>query len=591
MQFTGFHERTLFESADGFMVALYTDPATNETKKLVGYSLPDKRKVKYQFEATEEDDAKYGGKKYNVTHFEIAPCGNKEEVIDLLSSGLFKGIGPATAKRIYEKYGDDAARIVREEPERLISIKGFSHKTIVKIKECNKANISETKVYELLSPYGFSIKQVHHICTRLYKTEPVSCIKAAPYVLCDIRGVTFDAVDAFANTLGVKKDSEDRIYAAAKEIISQIMLRGHVAARYEELSRELIKKLKTDLVDASSVGKHILSLLKNERLSYRKVKDGEDIKFLIYLPYAKDAEDTLTSKLLKTVERKYSKKRNLDVLIHAEEMRTGIRLDQLQTEAVKMALNNSLSIITGGPGTGKTTILKMVAKLWEELHPEMGIELLSPTGRAARRMTESTGYPASTIHSRLKLDIEEDREVNENGRYPETIENSLVIIDESSMLDLFLARDLLVRLTDCSLLFVGDVDQLPSVGAGKVLSDMINSGQIPVTKLKYTHRQAEGSTICSNADKVKNGVNSLSTSDEFRIYMLPENNILSYDDILTRMEDKMVSLYVEDAKKCGRKNVVVLCPYNKHPGGQISMNIRLQRIFNPPDPSGGSLEY
>lgn len=581
MEFRGRWKTDLYRS-DDYAVALFVDRDNGETYKCVGSMVPDLKNVTLLISANEEEDTKYGGTKYIVTSYEISECKGEAETIEFLSSGMFPGVGKTMAQRIYRKFKEESIDIIENSPERLSEVKGISCAKVGKIIANYKANKEETKLYKYLSAFGFTVNQVHRIKEMSGTRDLVEFAKLSPYSLIKIRGVTFHMADLVAADNLIPKDDINRIEAAVSQIIKNIMLSGHVGCDYTILATEAIKLLNTDKVNASNIKSYILELIKRERLGYRKIKasNGRSLMY-IYLPHALKAEGDLAENIKKCIENDNKPViKNIEKEIREAEKKKRIILDEGQIRALKMALSNNFSVITGGPGTGKTTIINILCDIWEKNMKGRPITLMSPTGRAARRMAEATGRWAATIHSTLQFGVSDDSGIRREMSGDNIIKDSLVVVDESSMIDLFLARDMMDHLVNCTIVLVGDADQLPSVGCGKVLDDIINSGTVSVTKLKYSHRQQEGSTICDNADRIKKGDPGLKASSDFAICLCKESEGYNYS-ILEKLEDKMISEYLQLADIFGLNNVAVLCPFNKMPAGQISLNKRLQEIINP----------
>lgn len=576
-------KRDLYRSPE-FSVAIMEDPDTYETYKVVGPLVPDQEDIKYDIVAEELEDYKHGGKKYEITSCSISECRGRKDMVLLLASGMFPGIGKATAGRIYDRFGDDSLSVIENKPDELSKIKGITREKAEIISRSYREHTSEAELYKYLAPFGFSAKQIHRIMQKDYVLEAREYIMFHPYSTLDIRGVTFAMADRVATDNGIPKDSIERVEAAAGQIIKQEMSNGHAGIEYKPLATALIKLLNTEKINYNTVGEYIKKLIAKGGIGYRKTKDetGQTMLYF-YLKGVLDAEKELAEAIYVNTKHKTGITREqADKYLQLEERKTGIKLDDCQKDAIVTALTNGFSVITGGPGTGKTTIIKIMAAIWSNrFSGEKGIELMSPTGRAARRITEQTGLYASTIHSALSLGLSDETGSRSEGMEERDIENSLVIVDECSMLDMFLAKDMMKHLINCTVVFVGDSDQLPSVGCGKVLSDILESGVVAKAELKYIHRQEDGSTICDNADRVRLGNTTLRAASDFSIIMLNDDMDARSDDTMERVESKMVDEYKKLGDIYGRDNVAILCPFNGHPAGQLSINRRLQEDINP----------
>ncbi len=561
----------------------------NKTYKCTGTLVPSFKNVTYEITAKKMQDTKYKGDRYEVVSAEISKDFDRDEMIDYLSSGMFPGIGRVTAERIYNYFGKDSVRIMEEEPRRLSVIKGMSPSKITKLIEEYKKNTSIAACFKYLSPFGTTLKQVGDIrkAAKFAEAEDiVTFVKEKPYSLMEVRGITFQMADMIAKDNGFTDDCHERMEAAAIHVIRDEMVKGHVACEYMSLATQMVKLLNTKLINNGNIKKIIKVLLATGRLDYKKIEDNGKVYFYIYLPYVRKAEIALATSISDNVNRKVEKIENIDAKIKEWELKLGVRLDESQKKAIEMSLTNGLSVITGGPGTGKTTIINIICDIWEK---ETGkeIRLMSPTGKAARRMAECTKRPAATIHSTMKFGLSDGTGNQESFTEDEIIEDALVIVDESSFIGLILAKNMFARLKNCQIVLVGDADQLPSVECGRVFADMIESTKVPTTKLLYTHRQSEGSLICKNAAKINQGDTSLIAGRDFQIRVFADE--YGYDpDRLEKIEEQMVRVYKENISVYGKENVVLLCPFNKHSAGQLSVNKRIQEMVNP---SLGREEY
>ena len=584
VQFKAKLKRDVFRS-ETYAVAIFEgkDKGKYIEYKCVGALVPSIKGVTYDITANCSPDIKYSGEKYDVIAAEVSKELDKDEIIEYLSSGMFPGIGRKTAERIYVRFGEKSVETIEEYPEKLNSIKGLNAAKIKKIVEEYKKNTSVAACFRYLGPFGITLKQVNEVKRLAGKeggSDLVTFVKENPYQLMKIRGITFSVADTVAKDNNVASDDINRVKAAAVQVIKNEMLKGHLACEYDFLATSMTELLKTRAVNGSNIKKFIKNLLYSQDISYKKTRDGDETYLYFYLPYTRRAEEELGNLIAENVGRNVKRIENLESKIKEEELKKNVRLDECQKDAIKTALESGLSIITGGPGTGKTTIINIIADLWEK-EIKRNIFLMSPTGKAARRMEDCTKRPAATIHSTLHLGLsDESGERAESFTEDEFIKDSLVIIDESSMIGLFLARDMFKRLKNCQIVLVGDADQLPSVECGRVFADLIESGRIPTEKLLYTHRQSEGSLICDNASRINSGNTKLIAGSEFQIKVFTNNSGYDFDK-LTKIEDQMIKAYQESINVYGRENVVLLCPFNKHPAGQLSVNQRIQEIINP----------
>lgn len=558
---------TLFQNAtNGYCVHKYRDTETDDQITCVGYNLPTNKKIEYVFTCT---PVKYKDTtQYDVTAFEVQIKKDKEHIVSYLSCGIIKGIGKKTAELIYEAHQENCLEILDKNPEELLKIKGISIKKLEKIKSSYIENRVLTKLAEEILPYGFSMNQISKIYAR-YKSESMDIIKANPYALSEIKGIPFKTVDDMALSKSIAQDSYERICAAAKQVIKDDMLSGNVCTELNRFGMALISMLHTTTVNRSNVCNYTIQMIKDKVLVYKKFYDDGVKSEYLYLPYTYDTERRLADSILNLLEVKVKEYKYINETLDKGD----IILDDTQISAIKTSLSTPFSVITGGPGTGKTTILKKCVEICKKNNRR--VILLSPTGKAARRMEESTGNTASTIHKYLQLGVLDDDFGNESEKeFGVSIDNATVFIDETSMLDLWVAEKTFSRLKEnVSLVFVGDADQLPSVGPGAVLRDIIASNKVPVTILQYIHRQGDDApNICVNAQNIKNGVLDVKQGDDF-IYEEIRN--------LTEAEAAIIPRYIEDVKEYGLENVKCLCPYKKGAAGVYSLNMALQEALNP----------
>ena len=584
IEFKGKLNRVIFHSEqNGFTVALYEENGTHKNYKCTGANLPTTKNVEFLIKADRRPDPMHGGEKYEVLSFKMTLNDGKEGVTGFLTSGIFKGIGPVMAKRIYERFRDDTFKTIKENPKQLSRVKGISLKKAMEIHDAFMEEGGKAELYSYLSGYGFTSKKIRDVIKEYPGESPTSLlgkIRSNPYMLILIPGITFQDTDAMGKGSGIPPDSEDRIYAAVHTAVTDLMQRGHVGVEPSPVIDGALKLLSAESIERCRVRSSIFSFIYSGKIKYRKVSFEGKAIFLIYTPQAFAAENELSDAINRANKSTPHNTGDIYSGIKEYERKNKISLDESQREAVCMALKNPLSVITGGPGTGKTTIVKAIACIWKKKTGKP-VVLLSPTGRAARNLEEKTGFPSSTIHSHYGFGVGDDHPFTDGSV---TDEDSLVIIDEASMLDVFTARDVMLRVTGCHIVFMGDSDQLPSVGPGNVLSDLIRSGAVPVKRLKYVHRQGEGSMITDNADRIRNGDINLLTADDFRIYVLKDGERNDREHVMNMLENKLIDEYLSAARDYGLENVACLVPFNRHVCGQLSLNLLLQGKLNPASP-------
>lgn len=568
----------MFNEKNKYCVYQYQNLDTKERIVCVGYDLPS-ISVPYEF-TVEEVQHKTYGLQYKVLTYEERISSDKESIIEYLTSGLIRGIGKATAGRIYDKFGDNTMSIFENDIEKLLSVKGISQKTYKKIKcSYEEAHISKD-VMQLLYPFGFSAKNIFRIC-KVIKQDPVSKIEANPYILCDIKGITFQMADAMSAKYGINKEDYRRILAAIKEALKINNVTGSVGMTREDLIKQIkhISSVYNDIF----IWKSIMSAIKNGQISYRKKKIDNKILQYFYLSSIMQAEDKLAEHICRVSSQECKKIDTSKLILYINECcrKSNLLLDESQMLAVVRVFNNGLTILTGGPGTGKTTITKIIIMVQEMIKATSKIELLSPTGRAARNMTEHTNRASNTIHHRYSLGVHDD-----NSEYQEEIdpiEADLIIVDEFSMVDLMLALKLFSGIKSARVVIVGDENQLPSVGLGAVLRDMIGSGVFNVSVLEYTHRQNEDSVISENAANMQKGITTLKEGNDFHSTYFNGAEYASMDiyQKMDIMEEKMVEEYAHDYDNPNISSVVCLVPYKKYSCGTISLNKKIQDRVNP----------
>ena len=419
-----------------------------------------------------------------------------------LGSGAIKGIGAALAGRIVRHFGSDTLRIVEEEPERLAEIKGISEKKAHEIAIQIAEKSEMRKVMMFLQKYGISLNLGAKIYQK-YGDSVYSVLQENPYRLADdISGVGFKIADEIAYRIGIHTDSDYRIKSGLSYTLLQAGGEGHVYLPKEELFKRAEQLLG---VDASYMEKHLVDL-SMERKIIQKEEKGQVLVYPAQYYYL----ELNTARMLRELDIDCPEdEERVERRISQIQKETGTVLDEMQEKAVKEAAGHGLLVLTGGPGTGKTTTINAIIRFFESEGAEL--RLAAPTGRAAKRMTEATGYEAQTIHRMLELTgmPEDDREgqlvhFERNAENP--LEADVIIIDEMSMVDIHLMHSLLMAVTaGTRLILVGDENQLPSVGPGNVLRDIIRSGQFPVVELKKIFRQASESDIVVNAHKINRG--------------------------------------------------------------------------------------
>ena len=530
------------------------------------------------------------GEQFKVESYEIREPEGREAVERYLGSGAIKGIGKALAARIVRKFGEETLRILEEEPERLAEIKGISMKKARDIAKQADAQRSQRAAMLFLQQYGVSLALGVKIYTK-YGEEMYSILRENPYRLAeDIDGVGFKTADAIAAKIGIAADSEYRIRCGRLYVLGLASGEGSVYLPEWDLTAKTADLLG---VADGDVERQIMSLAIERKIIIRNHTSMEGMpeeslsegkNRIVYLARYYYLELN-AARMLCDLNVRVTADEDADIerrLMHvlARGGSRNIVLEEEQKQAILSAAKYGLFILTGGPGTGKTTTINQMLRFFES--ENMDIRLAAPTGRAAKRMTETTGYEASTIHRLLEISSMSD-EMGESVRFERNEQNPLetdvVIIDEMSMVDIFLMYSLLSALpVGTRLVLVGDVDQLPSVGPGAVLGDMLRSGAFPSIRLSRIFRQAASSDIIVNAHKINSGqqiVLGNKSKDFFFLRRSDPNLIIS--NIIELVRDKLPG-YV-DAKPF---DIQVLAPMRKGALGVERLNRILQEYLNPP---------
>lgn len=524
------------------------------------------------------------GEQLVVEKYAIKAPEDAMAMVKYLGSGAIKGMGAALADRVVRKFGEDTFRIIEEEPERLSEVKGISKRMAVEIASQLEEKKDMRQAMIFLQQYGISMQMSIKIYQK-YGPEMYNIIKYNPYKLADdIQGIGFKIADEIARKSGISSDSDFRIKSGILYVLVQSGNNGHAYLPMEELdkkTKELLEVMDTDL------NRHLTDMMIDKRII---VKDINGIK-CVYASNYYYTELAISVKLNElNIKSNISKDTVLGKIDKIQE-KTGVSLDDMQRKAVVEAANSGVLVLTGGPGTGKTTTINMIIKFFEM--ENMDILLGAPTGRAAKRMTEATGYEAQTIHRMLDISgAPEGNETTSTMKFERNEENPLeadvVIIDEMSMVDMFLMYALLKAVVvGTRLILVGDVNQLPSVGPGNVLKDIIKSNCFNVVMLTKIFRQATISDIVVNAHKINKGemINLDNKSADFLFIKRNDGNAVA-NAIITLVKEKLPRYVESDVL-----DVQVLTPMRKGILGVEKLNEVLQKYLNPPDENKREKDY
>ncbi len=549
------------------------------------------------------------GEQLKVKYYEKILPSTATMILKYLSSGVIKGIRESTAKKIIEKFGEQALEVIENTPRKLSEIKGISVK---KADEIGQAFFEQSRIRNVvmfLQQFGvtpnFAIKAY-----KRFGNDTVKLVKSNPYILSDeITGISFRTVDKIATSIGIELNSVNRIKAGIRYILSFNSMSGHTCLPKEVLIKTSAEMLR---VSEDEVSYALISLLVEKLVISEKYKEEgttkqeDSIKSTeaneststfgpfeeiepIYLTSFYNAEKNTAFKLLNLSCVRFSENLScVDKEIESVEEESGILLTSTQKEAVRQAVLNGVLVITGGPGTGKTTIINTIIKVMERLG--YSVALAAPTGRASKRMAEMTGKEARTLHRLLEIgyiDQDEDLKFAKNEDNPLDVE--VVIIDETSMVDILLMNHLLKAISPGTrLILVGDADQLPSVGPGCVLSDIIKCGRIKVIKLQEIFRQARESMIIVNAHRINRGEYPEVNLKNKDFYHIPRERSA---DIVASLIELVKKRLPDSYGYHPAKSIQILTPMRKTPVGVINLNEELQRELNPPHKDKAEKEF
>ena len=522
------------------------------------------------------------GTQFQVTSHEVQEPEDLLSIQKYLGSGAIKGVGAVLAGKIVQKFKEDTFRIIEEEPERLAEVKGISERKAREIAEQVEEKKDMRKAMIYLQKYGITLSLAAKIYD-YYGANVYRVMEENPYQIADhVPGVGFKTADEIATRIGIHSDSDFRIQSGIFYVLLQAVTEGHIYLPKEELLQKAMLLLEVEL---QSIDRYLLDLAMEKKVILKQAETETRV-----YPSQYFYMELNTARMLHDLNVNYEiadvaiEKRLMEIEKEAE-----LELDDMQRFAVKAAVQNGILVLTGGPGTGKTTTINAMIQFFER--EGMDVYLAAPTGRAAKRMTEATGYEARTIHRMLELAYMPEGSDNrmQFGRNEENpLETDVIIIDEMSMVDLPLMHVLLKAITvGTRLILVGDKDQLPSVGAGSVLKDLIESECFPIITLSKIFRQAEQSDIVVNAHKINRGETVIldnKSQDFFFLKRQDANTIISV--VLTLIQKKLPKYVDADTF-----DIQVLTPMRKGLLGVERLNSILQHYLNPPDAKKAEKEH
>ena len=570
---TGHIERITFQNAEnGWTVARLQEPKKLDLTTIVGTMTSVQVGETLRCHGHWKNDPKFGFQ-FVVQDYEVTQPATIKGIQKYLASGMIKGIGDHFAEQIVLRYGEQTLDIIDQSPDVLMEIDGIGPKRLDKIKSGWSEQKAIREVMTFLMGYGISPTYAQKVF-KTYGDNSISIIQENPYQLArDIWGIGFKTADATAQKLGIGKESEMRIDAGVEYVLNELSNDGHTCFPVDKFLEEAQKLLE---VEANLVAARLAVIEQEERIVTAPLTIEGQLTACVWLKVFHVCEQGIGAEL-KRLQQGKSELRNVKVTSALEwaEQKLNIQLADNQRKAVGASLTEKVHIITGGPGTGKSTITKVILLLTHQLTQK--ILLAAPTGRAAKRMAEITHMKASTIHSLLEFDFNIGG-FRRNRDNP--LDCDLLIVDEASMIDTVLMFNLLKAVpTHARVIFVGDVDQLPSVGAGSVLQDLISSEKIPVTRLTEIFRQAASSRIIVNAHRVNAGeFPDISNDKKSDFFFIEEEDPEKLTDLIVNLVDsRLPKAYNLDSFD----DIQVLSPMNRGTIGNRNLNEVLQKKLNP----------
>ena len=515
------------------------------------------------------------GNQFKIETFEKNVPTTEEELLDYLSSGAIKGLGEKTAKRIIAKFGEDSIEVIKTDPERLASIKGISLDKALQLQETVNSDWYFLQLVKFLNGYSIGVNNAKKIFQE-WGENSIDIINENPYGIVDIvDGVEFGVIDKIASELNFEKDNIHRIASGVKYCLANTLYRGNTCGRYEDLVKAVSQFLG---VHSQSVQNAFIQMV-NDRDIVIEYRDKDDITKdrFVYLYNIYHLEQDIAD-IVKSKVNIVGKLKNVDKRLEKIENQLGISLTDNQKQAITMAYNYNFSIITGGPGTGKTTIIQCLLRLFEEDDEE--VALCAPTGRAAKRITEVTGKEASTIHRMLELN-KLDENLSRVRIDVGNIYKDVVIVDEASMLDTVILGYILKAIQPhTKLILIGDADQLPSVGPGDVLKNLIEYRNVKYMYLTEIFRQAKESLIVVNAHKINSGDYPILNVKDKDCIFIPMSNQADVATTIANLCKGDIQNYLKDIQI---SDLQVISPTKKGSAGTKDLNKLIQEYVNPKD--------
>ena len=564
------YPKSLEEARDGsYMIALFRpnekvlDAQGNRLNsiKVVGHFLPTVAGVKVDMAGHWKKDARYG-LQFEMESYEEIVGSDKRSIVAYLSSGMIPGIGSVLAERIYNTFGAQTLEVLDQDPSRVSEVLGISKKKCEQFCKAYMETRSARKLINLLAPFNISAPQAIKLRQQL-GTDAQRLLMEFPYMVFERDLIDFEIADQLAQASGIPQNAPERLAAGLIYALKQAEHEGHLCMHKETFVRRAVNLLRAPQVTWKAVAQRAFEMIKEGRLSL--------FYDYVYRPIMAKAEEDVATWICDMLHRdSLPYMGDLDDEIDGQQTEMGFTFAEEQRHAIRTALTSPICIISGGPGTGKTSIQRAILNIYKKAFPDSDVVCCAPTGRAARRMEQSTGYPASTIHKVLNLTAGEVHELKDI----DLLEADLVLVDEVSMMDMLTTWYLFNALPpSCRLILVGDADQLPSVGPGAVLNELLACGQLPAVILDKVFRQSEGSLVAENAQRIRHGVTDLEFGDDFQFWPSAEE---------TQSAQYLMWFYKREVDRYGVDNVALLTPFRKKSKtGVYSLNAALHDTINP----------
>ncbi len=564
------YPKSLEEARDGsYMIALFRpnekvlDAQGNRLNsiKVVGHFLPTVAGVKVDMAGHWKKDARYG-LQFEMESYEEIVGSDKRSIVAYLSSGMIPGIGSVLAERIYNTFGAQTLEVLDQDPSRVSEVLGISKKKCEQFCKAYMETRSARKLINLLAPFNISAPQAVKLRQEL-GTDAQRLLMEFPYMVFERDLIDFEIADQLAQASGIPQNAPERLAAGLIYALKQAEHEGHLCMHKETFVRRAVNLLRAPQVTWKAVAQRAFEMIKEGRLSL--------FYDYVYRPIMAKAEEDVATWICDMLHRdSLPYMGDLDDEIDGQQTEMGFTFAEEQRHAIRTALISPICIISGGPGTGKTSIQRAILNIYKKAFPDSNVVCCAPTGRAARRMEQSTGYPASTIHKVLNLTAGEVHELKDI----DLLEADLVLVDEVSMMDMLTTWYLFNALPpSCRLILVGDADQLPSVGPGAVLNELLACGKLPAVILDKVFRQSEGSLVAENAQRIRHGVSDLEFGDDFQFWPSAEE---------TQSAQYLMWFYKREVDRYGVDNVALLTPFRKKSKtGVYSLNAALHDTINP----------